>query len=94
MPEPTQDRVAIVAGLRTPFQRIATGYSKVTARALSSHLVAELVERSDLDRREIEMLVFGQVVMAPDAPNIAREVVMGANLLSWLLGEAGGAGGL
>lgn len=80
MSVPAADRVAIVAGLRTPFQRIATGYSKVTARALSSHLVAELVERADVDRREIELLVFGQVVMAPDAPNIAREVVMGANL--------------
>lgn len=80
MSTPTQDRVAIVSGLRTPFQKIATGYSKVTARALSSHLVSELVERSDLDKAELELLVFGQVVMAPDAPNIAREVVMGANL--------------
>jgi len=80
MSSPSQDRVAIVAGLRTPFQRIATGYSRVTARALSSHLVSELVERTDLDKRELQLLVFGQVVMAPDAPNIAREVVMGANL--------------
>ena len=80
MSTPSQDRVAIVAGLRTPFQKIATGYSNVTARALSSHLVSELVERSDLDKAELELLVFGQVVMAPDAPNIAREVVMGANL--------------
>ena len=80
MSSSSQDRVAIVAGLRTPFQRIATGYSQVTARALSSHLVSELVERSDLNKKEIELLVFGQVVMAPDAPNIAREVVMGANL--------------
>lgn len=76
----SSDRVAIVAGLRTPFQRIASGYSKVTARALSSHLVAELVERNNLDKDELELLVFGQVVMAPDAPNLARETVMGANL--------------
>ena len=76
----SQDRVAVVAGLRTPFQRIASGYSKVTARALGAHLVAELVERNNLDKSELDLLVFGQVVMAPDAPNIAREVVMGANL--------------
>ncbi len=76
----SSQRVAIVAGLRTPFLRIASGYSKVLARALSSHLIAELVERTNLDKKELEMLVFGQVVMAPDAPNIAREVVMGANL--------------
>ena len=73
-------RVAVIAGLRTPFQRIATGFRTVPARLLSAHLVAELVERADVDNQEIQQLVFGQVVMSPDAPNIAREVVMGANL--------------
>lgn len=76
----SQPRVAIVAGLRTPFQRIARGYSKITSRALGAQLVAELVERNGLDKSELDLLVFGQVVMAPDAPNIAREIVMGANL--------------
>ncbi len=76
----SQPRVAVVAGLRTPFLRIASGYSTVPARILSAHLVAELVERSNIEKSLIEKLVFGQVVMAPDAPNIAREVVMGADL--------------
>ena len=76
----SQQRVAVVAGLRTPFLRIASGYSTVPARILSAHLVAELVERSNIEKSLIEKLVFGQVVMAPDAPNIAREVVMGADL--------------
>ncbi|MFT5573455.1 MAG: acetyl-CoA acyltransferase [Cryomorphaceae bacterium] len=74
------ERVAIVAGCRTPFLRIASGYSQVPARLLSATLVAELVERADVDRHEIDQLVFGQVVMSPDAPNIAREAVLGANL--------------
>jgi len=76
----SQPRVAVVAGLRTPFLRLASGYSTVPARILSAHLVAELVERSNIEKSLIEKLVFGQVVMAPDAPNIAREVVMGADL--------------
>jgi len=74
------ERVAVIAGARTPFLRIATGYSTTPARLLSAHLVAELVERADIDKTLIEKLVFGQVVMSPDAPNIAREVVLGANL--------------
>ena len=73
-------RVAVIAGLRTPFQRIATGFSTVPSRLLGAHLVAELIERANLDNKEIQQLVFGQVVMSPDAPNIAREIVMGANL--------------
>jgi acetyl-CoA acyltransferase len=80
MSEVSQDRVAIVAGLRTPFLRIATGYSTVPTRVLGSHLVSELVQRSDLDAKQLQMLVFGQVVQAPDAPNVAREIVAGANL--------------
>ncbi len=76
----SSERVAVIAGARTPFLRIATGYSTYPARLLSAHLVAELVERADIDKSMIEKLVFGQVVMSPDAPNIAREVVLGANL--------------
>lgn len=76
----SSERVAVIAGARTPFLRIATGYSTTPARLLSAHLVAELVERADIDKSLIEKLVFGQVVMSPDAPNIAREVVLGANL--------------
>jgi len=79
MAQPSE-RVAVIAGARTPFLKIATGYSTIPARLLSAHLVAELVERADIDKSLIEKLVFGQVVMSPDAPNIAREVVLGANL--------------
>jgi len=76
----SSERVAVIAGSRTPFLRIATGYSTVPARLLSAHLVADLIERADIDKKLIEKLVFGQVVMSPDAPNIAREVVMAANM--------------
>ncbi len=76
----TKERVAVVAGLRTPFLKIATGYRTVPSRTLSSYLVSELVARSGVDATDIEKLVFGQVVMSPDAPNLAREVVMGAGL--------------
>jgi len=74
------NRVAIVAGCRTPFLRIATGYSTVPSRLLAANLVAELVERVDIDKQLIEKLAFGQTLLSPDAPNIAREIVMNANL--------------
>ena len=74
------ERVAVISGLRTPFLKIATGYRTVPARVLSSYLVSELVASSGVEKSEIEQLVFGQVVMSPDAPNLAREVVMGSSL--------------
>lgn len=73
-------RVAIVAGLRTPFQKSSTGYRSLTALDLGKAVVKELVERSELDPRELGLCVFGQVVVSVAAPNIAREIVLGTGL--------------
>lgn len=73
-------RVAIVDGLRTPFQRGGTGFRTLSALDLGKAVVRELVERSEVDPREIGLCVFGQVVPSVQAPNIAREIVLGTGL--------------
>ena len=67
-------RVAIVAGVRTPFARAGTALRNISAIDLGKACVAELIQRSGLDGREVEALVFGTVVPSVLAPNIAREV--------------------
>ncbi len=74
------NRIAIVSGLRTPFLKQASGYLGVPTRQLGIHVVKELVERADLDPKSVEQLVFGQVIVSPEAPNIAREVTLGSGL--------------
>lgn len=74
------NRVAIVHGLRTPFLKQASGYMGMPARELGTHVVKELVQRSDIDPQSVEQLVYGQVVVSPEAPNIAREVTLGSGL--------------
>src|SRR3954470_23202076 len=74
------ERIAIVAGLRTPFARQGTAYKGMSALALGTLLVRELLARSELDPREVGMVVYGQAVPSPSAPNIAREIVLGAGL--------------
>lgn len=69
-------RVAIVAGLRTPFERSGTLFKSLSAQELGRALVAELVVRSGLDGKEVDALVFGTVVPSVLAPNIAREVAL------------------
>jgi acetyl-CoA acyltransferase len=69
-------RVAIVAGLRTPFERSGTLFKSLSAQELGRALVAELVVRSGLDGEEVDALVFGTVVPSVLAPNIAREVAL------------------
>ena len=67
-------RVAIVAGIRTPFSKSGTLYRRLTALDLGRACVAELVQRTELDTSAVDGVVFGTVVPSILAPNIAREV--------------------
>jgi acetyl-CoA acyltransferase len=67
-------RVAIVAGVRTPFSRAGTQFKRLSAIELGKLAVAELLQRSNLSGKEVEALIFGTVVPNVLAPNIAREI--------------------
>jgi len=74
------DRIAFVSGLRTPFARQSTAYKGVSAIELGKILVSEMLIRTDLDPDLINRVVFGQVVVLPESPNIAREIVLGTGM--------------
>ena len=67
-------RVAIVAGVRTPFARSGTTLKNLSAIELGKHCVAELLQRTEIDGKLVEIVVYGTVVPSVIAPNIAREV--------------------
>src|SRR3954463_9293991 len=67
-------RVAIVAGVRTPFAKAGTALKDFTAIELGKLAVAELIQRSNLDGKNVDAVVYGTVVPSVIAPNIAREV--------------------
>jgi acetyl-CoA acyltransferase len=73
-------RVAIVAGLRTPFAKSGTAYKDLSALDLGKLVVAELLQRAGVDPMEVEQVVYGQVVPSLTAPNIAREIVLGTGM--------------
>lgn len=74
------NRVAVVRGIRTPFAKSGTVYARLTALDLGKLAVAELVERTGIDPKEIQELVYGNVIPSVKAPNIAREIVLGTGL--------------
>lgn len=74
------DRIAIVSGLRTPFAKQATAFHGIPAIDLGNMVVSELLARSEISPEIVEQLVFGQVVQMPEAPNIAREIVLGTGM--------------
>jgi acetyl-CoA acyltransferase len=73
-------RIAIVDGLRTPFTKRGGAFAELTAIDLGRTVVSELVDRNDVDPSTIGQVVFGQVILSPSTPNIAREVVLGTGL--------------
>ena len=74
------ERVAIVAGLRTPFAKQWTAYREVSALELANLVVSELLQRAGVEPTEIEQVVYGQVIPSVEAPNIAREVVLATGM--------------
>jgi acetyl-CoA acyltransferase len=73
---PASRRVAIVAGVRTPFTRAGTAFKSISAIDLGKLCVAELIQRTNLSGKEVEALVFGTVIPSVIAPNIAREIAL------------------
>ena len=73
-------RTAIIRGLRTPFAKSGTVFARLTALDLGKMAVTELIERSGIDPKTIQEVVFGNVIPSVKAPNIAREIVLGTGL--------------
>src|SRR5579859_4617599 len=77
---PKRERIAVIGGLRTPFAHRAGVYWGMSALDLARLVVRELLARVELDPAEVELVVYGQVIPSLEAPNIAREIVLGAGM--------------
>lgn len=80
MPDSAGRRVAILGGVRTPFAKRGTALKNLSALDLGRIACAELIERLEIDPREIRQVVFGQVIPSLGWTNIAREIVLGIGL--------------
>ncbi|HEY6854359.1 MAG TPA: acetyl-CoA C-acyltransferase, partial [Gemmatimonadales bacterium] len=74
MPLGNGRRVAVVAGCRTPFCKAGSALKDVRAVDLARYAARELLERTNLDGKEVDEVIWGQVVASPLVPNVAREV--------------------
>ncbi len=73
-------RIAIVAGVRTPFVRMGTAFRDQNAIDLGAMAAAEVLARAGLPAAEVEQAIFGMTVMKPEAPFIAREIVLASGM--------------
>ena len=85
-------RVAIIGGVRTPFARAGTVLKDVSAIELGKVAVRELIHRTGVDPRSVDLLAFGTVIPSVLAPNIAREValmpLLPKGVQAWSVGRA------
>ena len=68
-------RVAVIAGVRTPFAKAGTNLKNYSALDLGVHAVNGLLERHAVDPQSVEEMVYGIVLLDPKTPNLAREIV-------------------
>lgn len=64
----------MIGGCRTPFCRAGTAFNDVSGVDLARHAARELLIRYELNGGDVDLVVMGQVVASPRAPNLAREV--------------------
>lgn len=77
---PPGRRCVVVSGARTPFTRAFNELIDYDSIALGVHAVRGLIERTGIDPHVIDEVVWGGVVLKGSAPNVAREIVLDANL--------------
>ncbi len=74
--EKGKDRIALVAGLRTPFVRSWSDLNDVDPVELSTQVARELLYRMELKPQDVDQVVWGSVVSVVRSPNVAREVAL------------------
>lgn len=74
MPGLNGRRVAVIAGVRTPFAKAGSVLKDARAVDLARYATRELLERTNLDGDDVDEVIMGQVVPSALVPNIGREV--------------------
>lgn len=73
-------RAVIVGGMRTPFVKAFTDFTRLDTIALGVAAVRALCARHDLPYREVEGIVWGGVILPSGAPNVGREIALDLRL--------------
>jgi len=73
-------RIAIVDGIRTPFIKAWTDFADIPAQELGRLVVRELLERTSLESKKVDEVIFGAVAQPPEASNIARVISLLAGI--------------
>ena len=75
-----RERIAIIEGVRTPIGKASGSLKKQSATDLGTLVVKEIIERSEIDIKEVDEIIFGNVAQPVQSANIARVISLRAGL--------------
>ena len=73
-------RAVVVGGLRSPFIKAFTGLALLDTIALGTQVTGALIKKLELDRKKIDAVVWGGVILPPLSVNIGREIALDLGL--------------
>ena len=76
----SQERIAIIDGVRTPFARARSVFHKMSAANLGGVVLRETVSRTGIDPKLIDEVYFGIVSAPAEGSNVAREALFDSGL--------------
>jgi len=74
------ERVAIVAGVRTPFIKAGTRFADLSAVELGRLAVQEVIARGGIDPARLDGVIIGNVAQPLEAVNVARVIALAAGI--------------
>ena len=84
-PTANRQRIAVIAGLRTPWCKSGGAATGLSADDLGAHVVRELLTRSEFPVDALDEIVVGNVAQPADAANVARIIGLKAGLPNSLI---------
>ena len=70
------ERIAIIDGIRTPLCKMGTAFNFMSAQQLAQIATRELLERTGLDVKHIDEVIFGNVSQPVEAANVSRVIAL------------------
>ncbi len=75
-----KERIAVVAGVRTPFGKGGGVFKDILADDLGAYAVKELMAKAPIEPDVVDEVIIGNVLQPPHAGNIARVIAVKAGL--------------
>lgn len=75
-----KERIAIIAGFRSPMGKAGGVLKNLTAHDLGARIVKEVLIRSKIDPNKIDEVIIGNVAQPAEAANIARVIALKAGI--------------